>query len=184
MELPAKELYSRGNFFIGFFSMSRKTLFILIAVGVFILDRLTKFGISVWLQPYEVVPMTSFFNLALFFNTGAAFSFLDGAGSWHRWTLSGISFGVSVWLVIWLWRLPKERLLEGVALSLILGGATGNLWDRLTTGIVVDFLDIHFGGYHWPAFNIADSGICVGGVLLVLVWLKEGNSKETGPSRT
>jgi signal peptidase II len=101
-------------------------------------------------------------------NYGAAFSFLSDAGGWQRYGLSVLAAIVSVIIVVWISRQPVQRWLESLALALILGGALGNLYDRVTLGYVVDFLDFHWSGHHFPAFNVADSGISVGAVLLII----------------
>ena len=117
-----------------------------------------------WLR--EVTP---FFNLVHALNPGAAFSFLAGAGGWQRWFLLGIALAASIWLA---WMLSKPvRRLEGLTYSLILGGALGNAFDRAVRGQVVDFVDFHLAGRHWPAFNIADMAIMVGAVALIAVSL-------------
>jgi signal peptidase II len=100
-------------------------------------------------------------------NYGAAFSFLSDAGGWQRWFLTVLSMVVSVFLVIWLIKLPRVKYIEGIAIALILGGALGNLYDRVVFGYVVDFLDFHWSGSHFPAFNVADSGITMGASLLI-----------------
>jgi signal peptidase II len=102
----------------------------------------------------------------LTYNAGAAFSFLSNESGWQRWLFSGIAICASV-LIIYLLRKHTSEKLFCVALSFILGGALGNLWDRITLGYVVDFLDFHYSGYHWPAFNVADSLIFVGALLLI-----------------
>jgi len=109
--------------------------------------------------------VTPFFNLVLAHNTGAAFSFLADAGGWQRWFFALVSIGISIAILVMLRR--GGTRLASFALALVLGGALGNLWDRLTLGHVVDFLQLHAGGYYWPAFNVADSAICVGVALLV-----------------
>ncbi len=110
--------------------------------------------------------MTPFFNLVLVYNTGAAFSFLAGAGGWQRWFFMAVSVVVSVAIVFMLRKHERERFLS-FALALVLGGALGNLYDRVMLGEVVDFVQLHAAGYYWPAFNVADSAISVGVVLLV-----------------
>jgi len=119
---------------------------------------------------YETVAVMPFFNLTMAHNTGAAFSFLAQAGGWQRWFFAVIAFVVSAVLFIWLKRLKSTAKLEAISISLILGGAVGNLIDRVLLGYVVDFLDFYnyFGSYHFPAFNIADSAICVGAALLII----------------
>ena len=139
----------------------------ILALIVLVLDFITKRWVEDSLFVGQHIPLTSFFNLVLTYNAGAAFSFLSDASGWQRWFFTIVSAGASV-LIIYLLRKHAAETLFCIALSLILGGALGNLWDRLTLGGVVDFLDFHIAGYHWPAFNVADSAISVGAVLLVV----------------
>lgn len=145
---------------------------LIIVAVVFALDRVTKHWAVDLMQPYQPVAVTPFLNLTLVYNPGAAFSLLSDAGGWQRWFFSIFSSVVAVVLLVWLYRLPRDQIWMGVALSLILGGALGNLWDRLTIGVVVDFIDVHYGQWHWPAFNIADAGISIGAVMLLLSALR------------
>ena len=140
----------------------------LIALIVLVLDQLTKTWViaEFYLGQREII--TSFFNLVHVHNYGAAFSFLSDAGGWQRWFFAALSAVVSAVIVVWISRLPKTRWIESLALALILGGALGNLYDRLVLGYVVDFLDFHWSGSHFPAFNVADSGITMGAILLIL----------------
>lgn len=141
---------------------------LLLAGLIVLLDLWTKALASQYLEYGQPVVLLPVFNLTLQFNTGAAFSFLSDAGGWQRWFFSAIAAVVSLVLAIWILRLnPGQRLLL-VSLSLILGGALGNLWDRLTLGYVVDFISLHYENYYFPAFNIADSAISVGAVLMLL----------------
>lgn len=140
-----------------------------LALVVLVLDQATKLWASARLEYAKPVEVMPFFNLTLLHNTGAAFSFLSDAGGWQQWLFAAIAVAVSLAIVVWLWRLPQQERLQATALALILGGAIGNLWDRLVQGYVVDFLDFYVGGYHWPAFNIADAGIVVGAALMI--WL-------------
>ena len=140
---------------------------LILALVILILDFVTKRWVESELIYGQQVPLTSFFNLVLAFNAGAAFSFLSDESGWQRWLFSGISICASV-LIIYLLKKHFLEKLFCVSLSFILGGALGNLWDRIALGYVVDFLDFHYGGYHWPAFNVADSAICVGALLLIL----------------
>jgi signal peptidase II len=140
---------------------------LIIALVVVVLDFVTKRWIETALDYGEHVRLTGFFNLVLAYNAGAAFSFLSDAGGWQRWFFTVVSTGASILIIFLLRRHAADRLFC-IALSLILGGALGNLWDRATLGHVVDFLDFHVAGYHWPAFNVADSAISVGAVLLVI----------------
>ena len=142
-----------------------------IAVAVVVLDQLTKLWADTALTPYHPVAVMPLLNLTLSYNPGAAFSFLSDQGGWQRWLFSGLAAAVSVYIVLWLRRLPPAHRWEGIGLALVLGGAVGNLLDRLTRGVVVDFIDVHYAGWHWPAFNVADSAITVGVVILLAVTL-------------
>lgn len=139
-----------------------------LSLGIIIADLATKALISDSFQLYQSKPIIDgFFNLTLAHNYGAAFSFLADQSGWQRWFLSGLSGVVSLILLIWITRLKPEEKILAIGLSLVLGGAIGNLWDRITLGYVVDFLDVYYGNWHWPAFNIADSAICVGAGFLL-----------------
>ena len=146
---------------------------------VLVLDLLTKRWVEAALFYGEQIPLTGFFNLVLTYNAGAAFSFLSDAGGWQRWFFSVVAVGASM-LIIYLLRKHATDQLFCLALSLILGGALGNLWDRVTLGHVVDFLDFHVAGYHWPAFNIADSAIFLGAALLILDSFLRKEAKANG----
>lgn len=126
-------------------------------------------------QPISVFPG---FNWTLAHNAGAAFSFLSDESGWQRWFFSVIALAVSVGITIWIKRLNAAQTFLAVALALVLGGAIGNLWDRVTMGYVVDFIDVYYQQYHWPAFNIADSAICVGAVMLVIDSFRGDNLRE------
>lgn len=139
-----------------------------IAVLVFLVDRITKYCAQKWLVLYTPVAIFPFFNLTLAYNKGAAFSFLDSFSGWQVWLFGLISVVVSAGILIWLYRLPTHQRWLSVSLTLVLGGALGNFCDRVLYGHVIDFLDFYVGHLHWPAFNIADSAICVGAVMLVL----------------
>lgn len=138
-----------------------------LALVVIAIDQITKHLVVANMTYGEVIPYTSFFNLVSARNYGAAFSLLADAGGWQHWFFLGVAGVVSVGIVVWLWKLPASKKLEALALGLILGGALGNVYDRITLGYVVDFLDFYWGSYHWPAFNMADSAICVGAGLLI-----------------
>ena len=138
-----------------------------LAVVVIGLDQYTKALASAELQYRVPVEITSWFDLMLAHNTGAAFSFLASAGGWQRWFLAGVALVVSVVVSVWLTRLKQSEQVLGIALGLVLGGGLGNLIDRVSLGYVVDFISWHYNDWYWPAFNIADSAICVGAVLLV-----------------
>jgi signal peptidase II len=133
-----------------------------------ILDQASKLAIAGSMQLYQSIEIVPYFNLTYVHNTGAAFSFLSEAGGWQRWFFAGLALVISVVIAVWLARLKRHETLLAVALSLILGGAIGNLIDRLAYGYVIDFLDVYYQTWHWPAFNIADSAITLG-VILMLV---------------
>jgi signal peptidase II len=137
-----------------------------LAVVVVVLDQITKFLVARAFSLHEAVEVTPFFNMVLVHNRGAAFSFLSSAGGWQRELFIGIALTASVWIA-WMLRKYSSQTLFCLALSLILGGAIGNVIDRVRFGAVIDFLDFHLYGYHWPAFNVADMGISCGAVLLI-----------------
>ena len=137
-----------------------------LALIILLADQFTKVLVIGYYQLGDSTRLTSFFNLVRAHNTGAAFSFLAGAGGWQRWFFTGI--GVSAALVItWLLRKHAGQKLFAFALACILGGAVGNVIDRVMYGYVVDFLDFHYAGWHYPAFNVADSAISIGVVCLI-----------------
>ena len=142
-----------------------KYLFITSLVIFF--DQVSKWLMMSWLSLYETVVIMPYFNLTMAHNEGAAFSFLAQAGGWQRWFFIGLALIISVVLFVWLAKLKPTEKLEAISLSLILGGAIGNVIDRISYGYVVDFIDLHIGHNHWPVFNIADSAICIGAILLI-----------------
>ncbi|BEU02137.1 lipoprotein signal peptidase [Agarivorans sp. OAG1] len=150
-----------------------------LSVVVFIVDQVTKFAIAKTFDLYESVAVTPFFNLVSVRNYGAAFSFLSDAGGWQRWFFTAIALFVSGLLVWWMKKTPAEQKWPAIAYALVLGGAIGNVFDRVVFGYVIDFLDFYVGSYHWPSFNVADSAICVGAVLLVLDSFLSPQAKET-----
>jgi signal peptidase II len=135
---------------------------------VLVLDQASKRIADSLLGLHEVIPLLPFSALRKAYNPGAAFSFLSNASGWQRWFFVGLALVVIGVLVAWVRRLPagQERLMYGLAL--ILGGAAGNLIDRLLYGHVIDFIDLYYGAWHWPTFNIADSAITLGAALLIL----------------
>lgn len=139
---------------------------LLLSAMVIAIDLLTKYWVQSTLAYSEQRPLTTFFDLVLFHNQGAAFSFLAGAGGWQRTFFSAIALIASAVIIYLLRKHPGQKLFC-FGLSLILGGALGNLYDRLTLGYVVDFLYFHYQQHYWPAFNVADSAI-TGGVILLL----------------
>ena len=139
-----------------------------LAVVLILLDQYTKALASGALEYARPQAVFSWFNLTLQHNSGAAFSFLSDAGGWQRYFFSGIAVVISTVLIVWLYRMPRGQWLLALSLALILGGALGNLWDRLTLGYVVDFISVHYGPYYFPAFNLADSAITVGAACMLL----------------
>ncbi|RFF30102.1 signal peptidase II [Wenzhouxiangella sediminis] len=146
----------------------RYGLWLIMAAVVVALDLFTKELAMQYLELYRPNPVLSWLNLTLAHNTGAAFSFLASGSGWQRWFLSGVAVVIVAVLLVWLWRLPHRARLLPSALALVIGGAIGNLVDRIRFGYVIDFIDVHYAGWHWPAFNLADSAIVVGVILLLL----------------
>jgi len=146
--------------------MPRFALWLGLAGLIIVLDQLTKFWVVSALRLGQSIELTSFLNLVFVYNPGAAFSFLSDAGGWQRWFFVVLAIAVSGWLTFLIRQHASERLLP-LAATLILGGALGNVIDRIRYGAVVDFVDVHAAGWHWPAFNVADSAISVGVALLI-----------------
>ena len=142
--------------------------FLWIALLGLVLDQYTKYLVLQHFELYQSVQITGFFNLTYVRNYGAAFSFLHDAGGWQRYFFTAIAFVVSAVILWWLKQSPREQVLLPVGFCFILGGAIGNVIDRLVHGYVVDFLDFYYQSYHWPAFNIADSVIFIGPALLII----------------
>ena len=167
---PSVSIRSRalGNPGVGF----------ILALTVIALDQYTKIWASNELVYGVPVEITSWFDLMLVHNTGAAFSFLASAGGWQRWFLAAVAMLVSVFVAGWLTRLESQQRVLGVSLGLILGGGLGNLIDRVTLGYVVDFISWPYENWYWPAFNIADSAIFCGAILLL--W--DSFASESGKS--
>ena len=140
---------------------------------IVVLDQASKLSMDRWLglcvpcrcQTVEILPV---FQLAVLYNEGAAFSFLADADGWQRWFLTAVSAGVSLFLMVWLPRVPTHQVYLKLGLILVLGGAVGNLIDRAWQGYVIDFLVLHYDQYYFPAFNVADAAISIGAVFLVL----------------
>ena len=146
---------------------------------VLLLDQGSKLLADARLVFHEPVGVLPFFNLRLAYNTGAAFSFLGNAGGWQRWFFAGISVLVISVLVVWMRRLKPEQWQLSAAFALIIGGALGNLIDRLVYGHVIDCIDVYYKTWHWPTFNIADSAITVGaGLLLLDAWVTHRREKQ------
>ncbi|BDX17436.1 signal peptidase II [Halopseudomonas aestusnigri] len=144
-------------------------IWLVLSALVIVLDQLTKWVAVSELQLYQQVPIIDdLFSFTLAYNTGAAFSFLADASGWQRWLFAVIAVVVSIVLCVWLARLDRSKKLEAIALALILGGAIGNLYDRVIHGKVTDFILVHWQqSWFFPAFNIADSAITVGAALLL-----------------
>lgn len=138
-----------------------------IAILIIIIDQITKWVASSTLAMHEQNPVMPSFNFTLMHNYGAAFSFLSDAGGWQRWFFTIIAVVISVVLVVWITRLKAHEKWLGIALGLVLGGAIGNLIDRIAYGYVVDFIQWYYDRFYWPAFNIADAAISVGAVILL-----------------
>ncbi len=143
-----------------------------------ILDQGSKLVIDSSMRLYQSIPVLPYFNLTYVHNTGAAFSFLSEAGGWQRWFFAGLAILISAVIAVWLARLKQHETLLAIALSLVLGGAIGNLIDRLAYGYVIDFLDVYYGNWHWPAFNIADSAITLGVMLMLAESFGLGKSED------
>jgi signal peptidase II len=145
-----------------------------VAAVVVLLDQLSKITMSRLLAYGDSEAITRYFNLVMVYNQGAAFSFLSTQGGWQRWFFSALAAGVSIFIV-WMLKKNAQQRMFCWSLSLVLGGAIGNLIDRIAYGHVIDFLDVHVGGWHWPAFNVADGAITIGAALFVLDELRRVN---------
>jgi signal peptidase II len=147
--------------------------YLLIAIAVIALDRYSKGWMINHLNPYQPLEIFPVLNFTLSFNTGAAFSFLHSASGWQNILFSGLALLVSLLIIFWLATLsPRERW-KGVALSLVLGGAVGNAWDRFAFGYVIDFINFHINDWHFAIFNVADSAICIGAFMLIVQWMRQ-----------
>lgn len=151
---------------------------LVLSAVIIVVDQVTKYAAVKHLAG-QSIEVTSFFNLVLAYNTGAAFSILADAAGWQRLLFVGIALVATAWIVYLLRKYPHQRLFA-LALALVLGGAIGNVIDRILIGAVVDFLDFHAFGRHWPAFNVADSAISCGAVLLVWDALRPAQSRDLG----
>jgi signal peptidase II len=152
--------------------------YLAIAVIVLVLDQISKWSALSNLQIGVPEPVLPFFNWLLLFNPGAAFSFLAQSSGWQRWFFTVIGIAAAVYIIWLLYKNQTDKLLC-FALSFILGGAIGNVLDRMMYGAVVDFIDLHYGNWHWPAFNIADSAICLGAALIIWGELRKSFGKSS-----
>lgn len=152
--------------------LSIRLLFLLFVLIIVIFDQVSKNWILQNFIPYMPQYITSFFNITLAFNTGAAFSILSGPAEWHAWFFIIFSSTMICILSVLIWRIRENERKTGLGLSLILGGAISNLIDRINLGQVIDFIDLHIKTHHWPIFNLADSAICIGAFYLVFFWQK------------
>jgi signal peptidase II len=149
-----------------------------IAAAIVIIDQLTKYYSNTLLIEGRPVTVFPGFDLLLAYNRGAAFSFLNDADGWQRWLLTGISLGVSLFLVTWIRKITAGQTLLGLSLAMILGGALGNLYDRMMAGYVIDFISVYAGDYRFATFNIADAAISVGAGLMILDILLDGRQAK------
>lgn len=145
---------------------------------VLVLDQVVKLIVVREFYLYEQIPVLPFFSLTLAYNTGAAFSFLSDGSGWQRWFLSAVALMVSVMLVSWLRRLRPQETWQACALALILGGALGNLYDRVVHGYVVDFILLYYDGFYFPTFNLADCGITLGAMMLIVDMFRENQHQS------
>ena len=148
-----------------------------LAALIVVLDQISKWVVLGSIAPGEVIYVAPFWNWVLAFNPGAAFSFLADQPGWQRWFFTLLALGVSGWIALELRKHPEQKLMA-LALTLVMGGALGNVIDRVRFGAVVDFIQWHAAGFYWPAFNIADSAITVGAVLLIVASLTHKEQKE------
>ena len=150
----------------------RTMKWLLLSALVVLVDQLTKAYISRHYGEFEFTTLLPVLDITRMHNVGAAFSFLAGASGWQRWLFIALAVGVSIAIVVWLFRMPRSKVLLAAGLSLVLGGAIGNVIDRIRLGYVVDFIHFHWDRAYFPAFNVADSAISVGAGLVLLDLLR------------
>ena len=150
-----------------------------LAIVAIVIDQITKWFTVNYLDfGYPGVEITPFFNLVHVYNPGAAFSFLADQGGWQRWFFAGLAAAVTVLLSVWMAKMPKAARWLPAAYALVIGGAIGNVIDRIMLGHVVDFLDFYVNAWHWPAFNLADSFILIGAVMIIIDSLKKEKPEQ------
>ena len=151
-----------------------------LSVLIVVLDQITKAIATHYLQMHAPIAVMPGLNFTLMHNTGAAFSMLSQAGGWQRWFFIILAVVISIVIIFWLVNLPKKKRWVACALAFILGGAIGNLWDRILLSYVVDFIDVYYQSAHFPAFNVADSAITIGAIMLIIdaIWFNE--EKKSG----
>jgi signal peptidase II len=157
-----------------------QTAWLLLSLAVIVVDQASKWLVATHMNLYDTLYLLPVFNIALLHNTGAAFSVLAGASGWQRWVFVALALGICIAIVIWLARQPRGvGRWQAAALALVAGGAVGNAWDRLIHGYVIDFLQLHYAGWYFPAFNAADSAISIGATMLILdgLFLHRSRSK-------
>ena len=163
---------------------ARFIAWMVVALVIVIADQVTKWAIVEWVPLYDRVPINSFVNLTHQKNSGAAFSFLANAGGWQRWFFVVLASAVSVVIAVWIWRIRREgQAILSIGLAFVLGGAVGNLIDRVRLGHVTDFIQVWFGNWAFPSFNVADAGISVGAALLIIDALFF-SGRETAPAES
>ncbi|AOS96879.1 Lipoprotein signal peptidase [Microbulbifer aggregans] len=154
-----------------------------LALAVIALDIVTKvWAVERFMYGPELQIIPGLLQFTYAENYGAAFSFLADAGGWQRWFFGAVALGFSAMVIVWLWRLPAAKRWEPIALALILGGAIGNLWDRILLGYVRDFISVYYGSWHFPVFNVADMAISIGAAMLVIELLFFAESKDAEKS--
>ena len=158
-------------------SIKKAAWWYLLALVLVVLDQGSKAMATAALSYGEQLVVTGFFNWTLLHNTGAAFSFLSDAGGWQNTFFCVVAGAVSAYIAYWLYQISGSERWQSLALTLVLGGALGNLYDRFALGYVVDFIQFHYQQYYWPAFNVADSAICVGaGILIFSSFFSKGSN--------
>ncbi|HTM63854.1 MAG TPA: signal peptidase II [Gammaproteobacteria bacterium] len=151
--------------------MNSGLVWLLLSVVVIVIDRGSKVWMLDHLQIGEPVALLPILNLTLAYNTGAAFSFLNSASGWQHFLLGGLALVVTIFIISWLASLKRNQYWQNIALSLIAAGALGNAWDRILYGHVIDFVNFHLNSWHFAIFNLADSAICVGAFMLIVMWM-------------